>query len=63
MTEWIILTIPFAGTALGAAMVFLLKNGLGSRVKKLLLGFASAFPLPHSQYPDQTACLPIRCFR
>ena len=37
MTEWIILTIPFAGTALGAAMVFLLKNGLGSRVKKLLL--------------------------
>lgn len=33
MTEWIILTIPFAGTALGAAMVFLLKNGLGSRVK------------------------------
>ena len=41
MTEWIILTIPFAGTALGAAMVFLLKNGLGSRVKKLLLGFAS----------------------
>lgn len=41
MTEWIIMTIPFAGTALGAAMVFLLKNGLGSRVKKLLLGFAS----------------------
>ena len=41
MTEWIILTIPFAGTALGAAMVFLLKSGLGSRVKKLLLGFAS----------------------
>ena len=35
------LTIPFLGTTLGAAMVFLLKNELNSKVEKLLLGFAS----------------------
>lgn len=35
------LLIPFAGTALGAAMVFLLKNDMSSRLEKLLLGFAA----------------------
>lgn len=29
MTEWIILTIPFAGTALGAAMVFFVEKWTG----------------------------------
>jgi ZIP family zinc transporter len=35
------LLLPFAGTALGAAMVFLLRNELSARLQKLLLGFAS----------------------
>ena len=33
--------IPFVGTTLGAAMVFLLKKEMGSRLQKALLGFAS----------------------
>ena len=35
------LLIPFAGTSLGAAMVFLLRRDMSARVRKLLLGFAS----------------------
>ena len=35
------LLLPFAGTALGAAMVFLLKNELAPRIEKFLLGFAA----------------------
>lgn len=35
------LLIPFAGTALGAAMVFLLRKQIHPGVQKLLLGFAS----------------------
>ena len=35
------LLIPFAGTALGAAMVFLLRREIHPRLQKLLLGFAS----------------------
>ena len=35
------LLIPFVGTTLGAAMVFLMKNKLNKKVEKLLLGFAS----------------------
>lgn len=35
------LLIPFLGTALGAAMVFLMKNKLNKKVEKILLGFAS----------------------
>lgn len=34
------LLIPFAGTTLGAAMVFLMKNKINKKVEKLLLGFA-----------------------
>lgn len=33
--------IPFAGTGLGAAMVFLLRNQISDRVQKLLAGFAA----------------------
>ena len=36
-----ILTLPFLGTALGAAMVFLLRGAMSDWLKKLLLGFAS----------------------
>jgi len=35
------LLIPFLGTVLGAAMVFLLKDEISPRLQKLLLGFAS----------------------
>ena len=35
------LLLPFAGTTLGAAMVFLLREQMPSWVQKLLLGFAS----------------------
>ena len=33
--------IPFIGTALGASGVLFLKNGLGKRTEKAVLGFAS----------------------
>lgn len=33
--------IPFIGTILGSAMVFLMKNHLDSKIEKFLLGFAS----------------------
>ncbi len=35
------LLVPFAGTVLGAALVFLMRNGISMAVNKLLLGFAS----------------------
>ena len=35
------LAIPFLGTTLGAAMVFLMKNKINNKIEKLLLGFAS----------------------
>lgn len=33
--------IPFAGTALGSAMVFFMRKEMNDRLQKLLLGFAS----------------------
>ena len=36
-----ILLLPFLGTALGAAMVFLLRSKMSDLLRKLLLGFAS----------------------
>ncbi|MDR3309403.1 MAG: ZIP family metal transporter [Tannerella sp.] len=41
MTITIGLLIPFIGTILGAAMVFMLKDEISPRLQKLLLGFAS----------------------
>ena len=35
------LMIPFAGTALGAAMVFFLKKQMSSNLQKILTGFAA----------------------
>jgi len=35
------LIIPFLGTTLGSAMVFLMKNKINKKIEKLLLGFAS----------------------
>lgn len=35
------LLIPFLGTFLGAAMVFLLKDEISPRLQKLMLGFAA----------------------
>ena len=37
----IAILIPFAGTVLGSAFVFLMKKEMSSRLQKLLLGFAS----------------------
>jgi len=42
------LFIPFAGTTLGAAAVFLMRNKAGERVEKILLGFASGVMLAAS---------------
>ena len=33
--------IPFAGTSLGAAMVFFLKNSISVTLQKILTGFAA----------------------
>lgn len=41
MNIFIGLLIPFLGTALGSAMVFLMKNKMNIKIEKLLLGFAS----------------------
>ncbi len=41
MNLFIYMMIPFAGTALGSAMVFFLKNRIGQRTHKVLLGFAA----------------------
>ena len=41
MEIFIGILIPFLGTALGAFMVFFMKNNLSLKVEKLLLGFAS----------------------
>lgn len=38
---WIGIMIPFAGTALGAAMVFLMRKEMNEKLQKALLGFAS----------------------
>lgn len=35
------LLIPFLGTALGAAMVFFMRNSMNKKLEKILLGFAS----------------------
>lgn len=40
-SELFVLAIPFMGTTLGAAMVFLLKDNIAPKLEKLLLGFAS----------------------
>lgn len=41
MSEIIALLIPLAGTTLGSAMVFLMKNKISERLEKALLGFAA----------------------
>ncbi|MCR5120304.1 MAG: ZIP family metal transporter [Lachnospiraceae bacterium] len=38
---WLIVLIPFLGTSLGAACVFLFKNSLGEKIQRVLTGFAS----------------------
>ncbi len=41
MNIFLALLIPFLGTSLGAAMVFLMKKDINDKVKKILLGFAA----------------------
>ena len=38
------LLIPFLGTVLGSAMVFLMKNKLNKKVEKILTSVSSKFP-------------------
>ena len=38
---WQIVLIPFLGTSLGAACVFLFKNSLGEKTQRVMTGFAS----------------------
>ena len=42
------LLLPFAGTALGCAAVFVMKDGVGARLQKALLGFAAGVMLAAS---------------
>lgn len=48
MEALLILLIPFAGTTLGSAMVFFMKNKISPSFEKLLLGFASGIMLAAS---------------
>ena len=41
MEEFIVLSIPFLGTTLGAAMVFFMRAKMNPQLEKLLLGFAA----------------------
>ena len=41
LNVWIGILIPFAGTALGAAMVFFMRKEMNVKLQKMLLGFAS----------------------
>ena len=41
MIEFAVIGVPFLGTALGAATVFLMKREMNAKLEKLLLGFAS----------------------
>lgn len=42
------LLIPFLGTTLGAAMVFLMKNKINKKIEKILLGFAAGIMIAAS---------------
>lgn len=41
MIEFAVIGVPFLGTTIGAAMVFLMKREMNAKLEKLLLGFAS----------------------
>ena len=41
MSIWIGVLLPFAGTALGAACVFVMRGKMSDRLQRVLLGFAS----------------------
>ena len=44
------LLIPFAGTALGSAFVFFMRNEIPNRLQKALLGFASGVMVAASMW-------------
>ncbi len=41
METFIGLLIPFLGTTLGSAMVFLMRKKMNDKIEKILMGFAS----------------------
>ena len=53
-SELFVLAIPFMGTTLGAAMVFLLKDNIAPKLEKLLLGFASGVMIAAVSYTHLT---------
>ena len=42
--------IPFLGTTLGSALVFVMKNEMDDRVHKIILGFAAGVMIAASVY-------------
>ena len=58
--------LPFLGTALGAACVFLLRDGLSERVNRALLGFASGVMVAASVWslliPAMDQCEAMGCW-
>ncbi|MBR1475783.1 MAG: ZIP family metal transporter [Muribaculaceae bacterium] len=38
---WLALSVPFAGTVLGASFVYLMRDSMSQRLQRMLLGFAS----------------------
>ena len=53
MQAFAILMIPFVGTSLGAAMVFLMRGKMNLKLEKFLLGFASGVMIAAS---DKSRC-------
>lgn len=47
---WIGICIPFLGTLLGAGTVYFMKKEVGSRTRKILLGFAAGVMLSASMW-------------
>ena len=50
MMNFIIIMMPFIGTTLGAAIVFLIKNKINERLQSILLGFASGVMISASMF-------------
>lgn len=57
MAELVILLIPFAGTSVGAAMVFFMKEKMNAGLERLLLGFASGIMIAASVWSLLTPAL------
>ena len=50
MMNFLIVIMPFIGTTLGAAIVFLIKNKINDKLQSILLGFASGVMISASMF-------------